>query len=509
MKFMNPSAFRIVAMSLVAAAAMALSTTSMAANYALELVSPRAVGTAPISGAPNITAGNRIFKAYPGLEYNIRAIVVGGAYPYTFSLNGAPAGMTIDARTGEIRWPNPTGTTATPTITVLDGEGTSRSSPWTIAVTTTGFKFVDASNGSASGTGLVGSPFRTISDLYNSTNSNNTDIVYFRSGTYNALNLGRTSVGSPWERVEVEGRMSNIWIAYPGESPVIDFGFVPNVEPGVILRFDGNNAYIDGFEARNVRIIGFQVLIGDYGVFRRLRMHDLNMIRANLEGTNSSFIMCVTGGAGNYGDYLTVQDSEFWNAPSDLAIKTYTQRKMLLEDNNFHDLHYGVELKADMPQFTYRANRHVNIPGRAIGGNMHESPTSGEILFNLVYTPNSEAALDINQDGMAARIDIYRNTLVSRVQVRNTDGADGPFRFYDNVIVSPESGTPAGSRISHLGAVDPSRIFISNNLVGAPNSGIVDATGRLTSANEQFRGIRGHEIGNVVRPMPPTNVSAQ
>lgn len=509
MKFMNPSAFRFAALALFAVAAMALSTSSLAANYSLELVSPRAVGTAPISGGPAITGGNRIFKAYPGIEYNIRAVVIGGAYPYTFALGNAPSGMTINSRTGEIRWPNPTGSTATPTITVTDGEGTSRSSPWTIAVTTAGFKFIDAANGSASGTGAIGSPFRTLSDLYTNTNSNGTDIVYFRSGTYTPQNLPRTSVGTAWERVEVEGRMSNMWIAYPGESPMIDFGFVPNVDAGVILRFNGDNAYIDGFQTRNSRVIGFQILIGDYAVFRRLRMRDLNTIRANLDGSNSAFIMCVTGGAGNYGDYLTIQDSEFANAPSDLALKTYTQRKMLIEDNNLHDLHYGTELKADMPQFTYRGNRHYNIPGRAIGGNMHESATSGEILFNLVLGSGSEAALDVNQDGMARRIDIYRNTFVGRVRVRNTDLLDGPFRFQNNVIVSNDPGTSLLSRILLESVSDLLRITQLNDLTGAPSAGIVDAAGNLTANYSQHIGSRGYQLSDLPRPMPPTNVSAQ
>jgi hypothetical protein len=507
MKFMNPSTFRLTLTKLLVVTAMVVSSNSFAANYTLELVSPRAVGTAPISGGPNITAGNRIFKAYPGIEYNIRAVVIGGAYPYTFSLSNAPSGMTINARTGLVVWPNPSGTAASPTITVTDGEGTSRSSPWTIAVTTAGFKFVDAANGSASGTGAIGSPFRALSDLYTNTNSNNTDIVYFRNGTYTMQNLPRASVGTAWERVEVEGRMSNMWIAYPGESPMIDFGFVPNVNAGAILRFAGDNAYIDGFQTRNSRVIGFQVLIGDYGVFRRLHMRDLNTIRANLDGSNSAHIMCVTGGAGNYGDYLTVQDNEFSNALSDMALKTYTQRKMLIEDNNLHDLWFGTELKADMPQFTYRGNRHANIPGRSIGGNMHETATSGEILFNLVLGVNSEAALDINQDGMARRIDIYRNTFVGRVRVRNTDLLDGPFRFQNNVIVSNDAGTSLLSRIHLESVLDLLRITQLNDLTGAPSAGIVDATGNLTSNYGQYVGSRGHQQGVV--PRPPTGVTAQ
>jgi hypothetical protein len=149
------------------------------------------------------------------------------------------------------------------------------------------------------------------------------------------------------------------------------------------------------------------------------------------------------------------------------------------------------------------------LTGRAIGGNMHENSTTGEINFNLVNSPAGQASLDINQDGMAGRIDIYRNTLVGPVWLRSTDAADGPFRFYDNVIISSDSGTPAGSRILNMGAVDQSRITITNNLTGAPGGGIVDASGLLTSSYAQYRGVRGHELANVTRPRPPTSVSVQ
>ncbi|HEX7011762.1 MAG TPA: Ig domain-containing protein [Steroidobacteraceae bacterium] len=494
--------------------ALLIAGPALAANYPLELVSPRAVGTAPASGNAAITAGNRIFKAYPGIEYNIRAVVVGGEYPYTFSLSNAPSGMTIDSRTGEITWPNPTGSSVTPTITVRDAEGTVRSSPWTITVTTEGFWFVDAVNGSPSGNGTINSPWRTISNMANASGPRAGDIVYFRNGTYNVLDMPRTSVGSPWERVEFPESKPNIWIAYPNERPVIDFGFNQSSgQPGALIRLDGNNLYVDGFETRNTRVIGFQTHAGRYAVFRRLRMHDLNLIRANLDGTNSSFIMTMSaysdstagGNASSWGQYLAIQDNEFYNAPVDLAIKIYSQWKLLIEDNNFHDLRYGTELKADMPQFTYRGNRHTRIAGRAIGGNMHSLTTHGEINFNLVYEPNGEFALDVNQDGEAKRIDIYRNTFVGRVRVRNTDSSDGPFRFYNNVIINSDSGT----HIYQENVSDRSRIVAMDNLTGTLSQNIVDATGSLTGQYVQYLGTRGHELADIVRPAAPTNVTVQ
>ena len=89
---------RRVQAALVVVGHVITATAAAAANYSLELVSPRAAGTAASAGLAVMPSGHRIFKAYPGLPYNIRAVVTGGAYPFTFSLANAPSGMTINRR---------------------------------------------------------------------------------------------------------------------------------------------------------------------------------------------------------------------------------------------------------------------------------------------------------------------------------------------------------------------------------------------------------------------------
>lgn len=492
---------------LLAFAALTLSSVAaLAANYPLELASPRAVGTAPASGNAAISAGNRIFKAYPNIEYNIRAVVVGGAYPYTFSLSNAPAGMTINPATGEIRWPSPTGSSATPTITVRDSEGTTRSSPWTIAVTTEGFKFVDAVNGRnhPTGTGTLANPWRSVADVQNASSAASSDIVYFRAGTYQFTGIPLTSTG-PWGRFDYTESKPNIWIAYPGSTPVLDFA------NGGLIRLRTGNMYIDGFETRNSRVIGFQLAAGNYNVLRRLRMRDHNLARVDLDGSNAAFIMTMShysdsgvgGNSGTWAQYLAIQDNEFINAPMDMGLKIYSTWKMLIEDNTFRDSSIGAELKADMAQFTYRHNEHYNTWTKGVGGNMHSLTTHGEINFNLIHDHDSSVAMDINQDGMAKRIDIYRNTVVGRVRVRNTDAADGPFRFYDNVLINSEGATRID--LENVSAV--TQVITRDNLTAS--SGVVDSTGSLTSQYSQYVGTRGWEVGNVVRPSAPTALSVQ
>jgi len=496
---------RAVAAVLVVAAFGSVAP-AFAANYPLELTNIRA-GMSPNS---------RIARAYPGIEYNIRAAVVGGAYPYVYSLSNAPSGMTINSQTGTISWPNPQAN-ASPTIIVRDSEGTQVSATWTITVTTAGFKFIDAVNGrnaqgngctSSCGTGTATNPWRTISDMYY--NASATDFIYFRSGTYRVTDLPRESVGGPWERVEFPGHTrAVVWLEYPGQNAIIDFAYGP------LIRLDGSGheAYVDGFETTSCRIICFQT--GTAPTFRRLRMHDLT---PGGDGTNASFIMTLSKYP-NVTTGMVIQDSEFFRwATEAVTLKIYSQQKLLIENNIHHDGSVAVELKADVRQFTVRGDTFYNISMTALGGNMHGCvgcgsggadlyTTSGEMLFN--NSRSSLNAVDLNQDGQARQLFVYRNTFVGRVQVRNTDSNDGPFYLSNNVIVNSDSGTPAGSHVYLDNVSAPSRIVLTNNLAGYSSDGIVDASGNLTAAYAGYIGTHGYQGGGgIVVPTPsaPSNL---
>ncbi len=497
-----------------AVAVLAFGASAAAQNhYPLELTNIKPVGSAP----NGLDADNRIYRAYPGLTYNIRAAVIGGMYPYTFALANAPSGMTISAR-GEINWPNPSAS-ASPTITVVDSLGANVSATWTIAVNAAGFKFVDAANGrnaanngcsSSCGTGTQSNPWRSLKDAFQNASAN--DITYFRSGSYNILDIPSVGPGSDWEHVEFnEAVRSAIWLEYPGDAAIINFGYQAGAEWGPLIRLVGENIYIDGFETVNSHIMAFQIAPSSRGAtFRRMYMHNHG---PGQDGSNAAFIMSMS----NYPSTavgMVIQDNTFANAQT-CTIKLYSQNKPLLEDNVHLSSQAGPELKADVRRFTVRGDRYSDIAGVAIGGNMHGSvgspdtpTTGGEIYFNNVRS--NDTAIEVNQDGMAVAIYMYRNTFVGSVRVRNTDGSDGPFHFAQNVIVNDDSGVPSGSHITHENVSSPSRVTQSNNLAGSPSQNIVDGNGLLTPAFLQYLGTRGHQIsgggGTTLPPLPPTNV---
>lgn len=446
-------------------------------------------------------SGHRIFKAYPGIEYNIRAAVIGGSYPYRFSLGSAPPGMTVDARTGEIRWPNPSGTTVSPTLTVTDAAGAQRSAPWTITVTTAGFRFISSGGGSDANDGSLAAPWATLAKVKSSGQPG--DIVYFRAGTYRTSGMA-VSGGTAWLRVEFTGAAHPVqWLAYPGEKPVIDNDYVPNVNNGRFIRLGGTTTYpvyIDGLELTHSWHIALQFASGSchYSVFRRLDVHD---IAQAIDGANSAGIMTLS----NYAAptwYGVFQDIDFHdNAPG--GIKLYSHKKVLWEDCRFRSSVWGPDLKAHVPRFEVRGcHFHGNTGAYAglygnmnFGGGGQGETASGEWRFNRFDCVDSPSvwAMDVNQDGMAGRIDIYRNTVKGTVRVRNIEASspDGPFRFYKNVIVNSAGGT---DRITLESVSDPSRVQSADNLTGSPGDNIIDASGNLTAGYSSYLGTHGHQI---------------
>lgn len=474
-----------------------------------------------------MSSNNRIFRAYPGIEYNIRTGVIGGAYPYTFRLSNAPTGMTVNANTGEIKWSSPQTiqSGATPTITVTDSEGTAVSSSWTITVTISGFRFIDAVNGrsvSNGGTGTLANPWRSMRDWYEGNdyaskraNSYVNEFLYFRAGTYYLDAYIEDS------RTDWPGRMAVlseykpvVWMAYPGEKPVIDMqanASVPNSGPFIIFYGTSANVYIDGFTVKNMKYKGFEVdADGNYQTFRRLDMGPLGPTSGG--GYNQAFIMTTTQPTPS--NYMIIQDSFFHNLDVGAGLKIYAKNKLLIEDNilahfrdsNGNDNIEGIALKDDIRSSTVRHNTIYDVPYRGIGGNMHEYTTANlEILYNCIYNASGNA-IEVNQDGMAGYIYIYRNTFVGRVMVRNTDALDGPFYFSNNVMVNSDSGTPAGSHIYHLNVTDTTRVVISNNLTGYPSNNIVGSTCNLSPAYQSYTGTHGHLISS--SPLSPPTPAA-
>lgn len=479
---------------------------SHGANYSLEIILPKAAGT----GNPAIPATNRIFRAYPGIEYNIRAAVIGGTYPYSLSLSGAPPGMTINSSTGEISWPNPQADSGVITLSVTDSENAVVQSTWAITVAPAGFTFVDANYSGSVESGTISQPYKSISSFLNNIPSANYEnIVYFRGGNYVLpvfhpdyyLGLG-TNIASPAAMRPYK------WLAYPGETVNI------NGNDGYI---EANNVYFDGLNFTNFSEYGIRAVSGaNYNTLRRSDFS--NLVPTRTSNGNQGFYFSIAAGTGNYHIF---QDNKFHDFSGAAAIGSlYSINKILIENNNFYDfkgpgitsINAVIAYKSRLNNGTVRRNIfNISNSGRPLGTTMNSpffESDDTEINFNLFMLPEeSGIAAEFNDRGPLnpqGTTYFYRNTMVGNFVFKNVDGlncaAAGPYYLSNNVIIN--SNTPVGgyAKVNHLSyhytsSNNPDQCINKNgNLLGLPSDNIVDANGNLTPAYSSYLGTTGWQI---------------
>jgi hypothetical protein len=514
------------------------STTALAQeNYPLTITSPRA----------NLPDGHRMTRAYPGIEYNVRAVVMGGCYPFTHELSNAPAGMAIDASSGVITWPAPAADANAITLTVNDACENQATATWSIDVTTTGFQFIDAVNGTAAasngcaascGTGTLANPWRSLNDMHE--NGTAGAVTYLRGGgaVYGISDIPTsgpcqlTPTLLPETRIEWnQGGTSVIWLGYPGESrPVIDFGHdgvFDSCPSAPRFRFTGSTIWLDGLEARNTHIMAFQIYANGSYIGATVRRCRFSNGGPGLDGSNGSFVMTArTNSTFKYGGYIG--ENEFSDYDGVCAIKTYEEDHLLVADNLSHSVTTHVEafaIKGGHSRVELRGNTFRDVVGEAIGGN-----TAGvdgyEVRFNNVLVTGIEPvtgvvseSFTVSQDSSASNVFVYRNTFVGRVRVRSAVAGTGPFSFYNNVIQNGDGqqtpfpflcdGSPNTAGWGDCYSLDePGQVILTSNVAGV--AGVVDANGLLQGAyRTQYLGTHGHELGGAVanpRPSAPANL---
>jgi hypothetical protein len=488
----------LVALLLSSFAMAQSSPTAQSSPYALEILNIKPAGT----GNPPIPASNRIFHAYPGIEYNIRAAVIGGVYPYTFSLSGAPAGMTINPNTGEISWPNPTSDAGPITLTVRDSTGRTVQTSWSISVHTSGFWFVDGDYTGVS-TGSITQPFKTLNELVQATDGRPNDIVYIRESArpYTVVNYpsgpkpSLDGDGSLYINVSEYGgtNSAETWLAYPGEQPVID------LQNKFFLRTD--RPYFDGLTILNGREYSLKTLGGThYKTIRRSKW--IGVEGATSTNRNQGFVFAIRQGDGYN---FVIQDNEWSRFKGAQAIGSlYRTHKTLIENNHIFDggqsgLHSfttQIGLKETCLNATIRAN-FIEIPADANGMEIYNYASDEGALdfsYNRIIRATPGVALKFWDPEDAY---IYRNTIVGDIDFTPGSGPEasqGPIYLFNNVIQGSLS--------------DATYVTLRDNLMGG--SGLVDSRGNLTSAYAQYRGSRGYEIGPPqIIPEPPQLVSVR
>ena len=163
-------------------------------------------------------------RAYPGVEYNIRAAVIGGTWPYRFELKAAPMGMAIDAQKGTITWKAPhTPGNEQVTVVVKDMAGRKAEQSFSLTVGKEGFYFVSP-DGSDANPGIFEKPWKTVVRAAQSVENPADSTLYVRAGIH-AVQAEASPGKKNVNVLHITENSPRRWVAWPGERPVIDLGW--------------------------------------------------------------------------------------------------------------------------------------------------------------------------------------------------------------------------------------------------------------------------------------------
>ena len=468
--------------------------------FPLEITNIKQAGT----GNPAIPSTNRIFRAHPGVEYNIKVGAVGGVYPYIYALNNAPSGMSINATTGVLVWDNPQSDAPDIVVTVTDTEATSVNATWSIDVTTDGFVFVDASHTGAE-TGAISAPYSSLGAMLTATfdNGSSDKIVYFRGGEYPLVEHHNTSAGG----LNLEKNPTK-WIGYPGEDVIFQGGNATRV----ILQ-NGANCYMDSLRFDDMVNYVFAVF-GDksYMTFRRIFVDGLSP--SDDVNNNYGFVHTSSAGISCY-DLISENNVRDFHHVSGIG-SLYKHNRLLIEYNNIYDQSasispkgisatLGIAVKATSDYTTVRNNSVILTNGMPFGSSINSliGIKYIDVCFNYFKNVNgSEGAYMANPNptnlttgDISSHWMFRRNTVV---------GNTAKFRF------NPcESNTPMehSSNVFQVAtntikSVVCDGITYANNIEGT--GGIVDENGMLTPAYAAYVGSVGWQIDENWTPtLPP------
>lgn len=163
-------------------------------------------------------------RAYPGALYEARAAVTGGTWPYRFALKTAPAGMTIDARSGAIAWKAPASEQQVEVVIALtDRAGRKAEQAVAITVGTAGFVFASP-DGDDANPGTMAKPWKTVMRAAQAVEDPAGTTLYLRGGTY-AVEVPAAAGKKNANVLRIDKNSPRRWAAWPGEQPVIDLGW--------------------------------------------------------------------------------------------------------------------------------------------------------------------------------------------------------------------------------------------------------------------------------------------
>jgi len=250
------------------------------------------------------------------IQYSIPIGVSFGAYPFVYTLQSGPAGMSIgqiygSSNYGIITW-TPTGSVSGATVQVLvtDQQLNTLTITWTVSTSssTSHFIFVNSSAGSDSNAGTFALPFQTLSKAFGATfaaTANAGAIVYLRNGTYTPPGYTDNDINVSHALFEMNTTTKPIaLIGYPGETATLTMtgcmGAVGN--NGADLFWQNLNPNGGNASEGNMRVVWMTGITG----INRMTFDSISWTNATTgsDGSDNASMFHSGNGAGSLRQYL-------------------------------------------------------------------------------------------------------------------------------------------------------------------------------------------------------------
>ncbi|MFT3929933.1 MAG: hypothetical protein QM709_06510 [Spongiibacteraceae bacterium] len=522
--FLGVFALLLVAVQGHAATWQLSSTQYETAKMPLEVIAPRT----------GLSTANRYYKAYPGLLYRVPVVVLGGAYPYRYSIVSGPTGMTVGQQYGDtdygiINYPNPVAGSYTVTINVTDQQGTSSNVTWPLTVTSSGFIFIDAVNGKASaanggtGTGTISNPFRTMDDFYSgtvggaaSTSSRKGDgtyagyFVYYRAGTYSTSVMARESADSGQRAPFVSGKKPKVHLAYPGETVNIDTSGA-----SIIFYTDSaGNYYFNGINFSNIAPGGdnkaweWDSGVNDIGSFECT--YNGNTASSG-GGYNAALVMSRNGGS--FSNYVFMSHNTITKSNNYDTFLGYYVNKFVAQNNTINNStggnNAGFYAKITNSNWSIRANTGlVGNSAPLYTADAYSTSNNIEVAWNNFKSSGPGAEFGLTPSTAIGNIWQYRNTWqVGMQSVVNV--TINSLTVKNDVLTYTNSSANSHGWYYQTDAATPkvTATFAGEECVKY-SSGCTDTSGKLTGSGATYFGLRGHEApvpsGTTTTAAPPS-----
>jgi hypothetical protein len=459
---------------------------------------------APFAG---LDTRNRYYKAYPGIPYRVPIVVLGGAWPFKYELTSAPSGMTVGSTLGSadygvIDWQAPTASASSTSVTlrVTDQSGTSATVTWSISVTTSGFLFVDAANGSDSNAGTIAAPLRTIAGWYGgatygakSDASHANDFVYYRTGTYSTSTAFLEAAGTGQRMPCVSGNKPKVHLAYPGEKAVLD------TTSGSFIFYsdDAVGYWFSGFTATGMGAGGdFKWVEWDSGpsdiVFFD-NQFDVP-VDTGVTGSNPALLMSRSNAPAISTRVAFVNNTTQGTNGHDVFLG-YDTADCVFERNTINgstDPGNGFYAKIDNADWTVRNNTGLSAnstPLVAIDG--YSTSNAIEICWNDYASAGNGILLGLTPNHAVGSVWAYRNTWqIANQAATNLTVTD--LEVSDDVVQYTNASANSHGWIDSSANVTAT--FTGEECVGSGKK-YVDSSGNLVAPYAAAcRGTRGHEV---------------